>query len=56
MSNKCVEFLNAFCTDYALEAYTDNACLEFDVFRGDLSKDEIEGQCVDWVMSFLVKR
>jgi len=56
MSKQCIAFLNEFCAEFTQNCSLENVSLPFDIVRSVLLKDEVEGQCIDWVLSFLSKR
>jgi hypothetical protein len=50
------ELLDKFCIEFPCDSSADNEVIPFDIDRRQLTKDEVEGQCMDWIISFLIKR
>lgn len=50
------EVLDKFCNEFSCNSCSDNELIPFDIGRRQLTKDEVEGQCIDWIICFLCKR
>ena len=56
MSEWSRTFFDLFCSDFPNLVLGESDKLPFDVGRSLLTKDELEGECLDWCIQFLSTR